>query len=165
MTSSTGAGGPPSWLPAPMWFTGDWFDYIEQLWSKYLSDFIDTRRQWRGKPVWVDKEPLVDGRDWTFWHISSGLDLKTKELKNPDLDRCARMCWVLPVLQANPLDVRAWIQAERGPNAVAVALPDFSYLVVLRELPNRVFLKSAYYVERESRRNQLPDEYDRSKKR
>lgn len=156
-------GGSPDWLPDVVPSSGDWIAYIEQLWQLYQADFVRSRALWRGKPVWVDVDPQSGGKDRSFWHIISGVDPKTKELKDPEPDRCSRLCWVRPILEADPADVRTWIQAPNG--FILIALPDFSYVVVLKERPNKAFLKSAYYIERATRREQYRKQYEASDKR
>lgn len=165
MTGPTpGGGGPPAWLPAHDPFDGDWFAYVERLYLRYLADLVDSRPIWRGKQVFVDDERLVNDKHFTFWHITSGIDAKTKDLLDPDLERCARICWVRPILEAPEAEVRTWIQANRN-GVVAVALPDFSFLVIIKEVKARAFLKSAYVVDRQTRRDQYGRECDASEKR
>lgn len=156
------AGGPPAWLPATIQSSGDWIAYIEQLWQLYLDDFVRERTFWRGKTVFVDKDPQSGGKDFSFWHIISGIDPVTKGLKEPEPERCARLCWVRPMLEAPEEDVRSWVQETNG--FIAIALPDFSYAVILKELRQVVFLKSGYYV-RPARREQMRKQYERARKR
>lgn len=164
MTGRTPTSGPlPDWLPDLVTASADWIAYIEQLWLHYQDDFIRNQTYWRGKAVFLDKDPQVSGKDHSFWHIISGIDKNTKELKDPEPERCARLPWVRPMLEAPEYEVRTWIQATRN-GAIALALPDFSYLVIIKELKNIVFLKSAFYI-RPARRDQLRNEYKRSIKR
>jgi len=153
----------PTWLPDPERPGGDWIQYIEDLYAQYTADFLTNRTVWRAKPVFVDRDPQYNGKDVGFWHLISGIDRVTKDLLDPEPDRCARLCWVRPVLEAHPDDVRTWIQERNG--FIAIALPDFSFRVILKERDRVVYLKSAYFVERPSRRSQFRAEYDRSEKR
>jgi hypothetical protein len=155
--------GLPEWLPDLMPFTGDWSVYVEKIWAAYKGDFRDRRAQWRGRDVLTDVDPLVSGKDFGFWHIGSGIDVTSKELLVPDLPRCARICWVRPILEAPEDEVRTWVQPGSGRTAIAV--PDFSYVVVLKEGRNVVFLKTAYVIERPSRRTQMRNEYEKAGKR
>jgi len=48
---------------------------------------------------------------------------------------------------------------------VHIALPDFSFLVVLKEVDQVVFLKTAYPIERASKRDAVRREYEAAEKR
>lgn len=153
----------PSWLPPLKVFGGDWTAYEKELWAIYEADFVSRRTLWRGKEVWTDEVPLVSGRPIGFWHIASGIDAVTKELLEPNFRRCERLAWVKPILEADPAEVRTWVLSEK--DRVKIALPDFSFVVILKERPNRAFLKTAYPAERPTKRAQWQREYEEAKKR
>jgi hypothetical protein len=157
------ATGFPLWLPPLNPFDGDWSLYEPTVWAIFEADFVLRRAHWRGKPVLIDIEPMVSSRPYGYWHIGSGINQETKELLKPNAERCARMAWVRPMLEADPSAVRTWI--GRDQNRVKVALPDFSFLVLLKELPDRVFLKTAYPAERATKRAAWLREYEGAEKR
>jgi hypothetical protein len=153
------------WLPDPLPFDGDWFRYVEVLHRIYLDDFVSNTAFWRRKRVGVRYEPTTSGKAYTFWHIICGVDQATGELKDPDMDRCARLAWVKPVIEADAAEVRTWVQERGKDRNLAIALPDFSFIVFLAERREYVVLLTAYCVTSPRQRGRYQLQYEASKKR
>ncbi len=153
------------WLPATHPFDGDWFRYVEVLHRIYLDDFVTNTTFWRRKRVGVRYEPTTNGKAFTFWHIICGVDPVTGEVKEPDMDRCERLAWVKRVIEADPAAVRTWVQERGRDRNIAIALPDFSFVVFLGERRGWMILLTAYCVTKQWRRDKYRREYESSKKR
>jgi hypothetical protein len=153
------------WLPTLLPFAGDWFTYVEVLYACYLNDFVDNLTYWRGKRVAVARDPEIKGKGFSFWHLTSGVDRVTGEVNEPDLDRCARLAWIRAVIEAAPERVLTWEQVRPDQVSIGIALPDFSFVIFLAERHDWVFLRTAYYVPSQGRREKYRREYESSKKR
>jgi hypothetical protein len=168
LTEETGgAGGTPEWtLPALLPFSGsDWPQYEEQIYEVFRQDFLVTPVLWRAQPVTVQREPLLNGKVDGFWHVATetGPSGQVGD-RVPDLDRCARIRWVKAVLVAPTQAVRTFGQIRGGYQHYGVALPDFSYIVFLRQWPGKVQLKTAYSVPSAYKRESYRKEWEADKR-
>lgn len=157
--------GSSAWLPPLVEFDGDWFKYVEVIYAHFCNDFVASTPAWNGRRVSCNRYPEVSGKWWAFWHVTSGIDKKTHEINEPDLERCARVRWVRAVIEGRPGDVVAWEQVRLDQTSLAIALPDFSYVVFLKEFPDRVHLRTAYYVKPGFKRDYYRNQYESSGKR
>ena len=156
------------WLPPLMLlgdFEGDWNAYEDVLYAAFAEDFLKTRPRWAGKKVGLKRHPLSQGKEATFWHfISEG---KTEADRIPDLRRCERIRWPRPTMETftdqRPGDgapVVWWKNERRGESRYLLALPDFSYLVVVADRGDYVLPWTQYCVERAHQREKYRKEYN-----
>ena len=161
----------PDWLPGLVLlqdYSGMWNRYVEALYDFFHDDFILTRPLLAGVTVNHKKYPMEKGKEATFWHlISSGL---TEEEREPDIRRCERIRWAKVMIEAVDTDkVRYWktrrsSKKRRNELRHLIALPDFSYLVVLADRGTHILLWTAFCVEKEHRRKKLEKEWKRYRK-
>jgi hypothetical protein len=154
----------PAWPPELYPFTGDWTAYVEVIYRCYLDHFVRNTSYWRGKRVGVRYEPATADKAFTFWHVTCGLD-GNGDINPPDMERCARIGWVKTVIEADPAKVLTWEQQRGKDRNVAIALPDFSFVVFLAERRDYVVLLTAYFVTSRGRRDKYRREYELSRKR
>lgn len=147
------------WLPALMMLEdhqGDWHTYLAALLARFEADFGADRPSFRGKRMAIKRHPLVDGMPATFWHfISEG---SGEANRVPDLRRCERIGWPMAILDAADRERGVHVWEERDPKRgakILLALPDFSYLVVVDDRGDYVLPWTAYPVEREHSRRKL----------
>jgi hypothetical protein len=139
---------------------GDWTAYLEMLYAAFLVDFVRSKPQWPGKRVALKRYPEYQGKGATFWHmISEG---ETEDERIPDMRRCERIRWPRPLMETFPnrkptaTDRIRWWRSKRGrEERVVLALPDFSYVVVVAERADFVMPWTAYTVEQPHRRQKL----------
>lgn len=151
------------WLPALLQFSdcgGDWHRYLEAQYGQFCRDFIDSTPTCFHPKRWAMKRhPLSCGKEATFWHVTS--EGKTEEDRVPDFRRCERIGWIRPMIEARGSDrVRCWKAVRHGEDRPIVALPDFSFLVVLTEREEYVMLWTAFYVPGERRREKYRKEWE-----
>jgi hypothetical protein len=157
-----------AWLPplVPLdAYGGDWDTYVKVLHSWFRRDFVDSKPNWPGKPVRLKRMPMEKGKEATFWHfISEG---ESEADRTPDLRRCERIRWPRPTMEEYtgrcPTlgDRTVWWQAERrGEARVHLALPDFSYVVVVVDRGEYVLPWTAFCVEYEHQREKKRREYE-----
>lgn len=150
-------------LPALVpWSGTDWATYEDRIYRLFVADFLMTPVVWRGQDVSVARspkldgvpQPMLNGKEEGFWHVAtetgpSGLPGD----RVPNLDRCARIPWIKAVLNAPPQEVRTFGQIRQGRQHFGIALPDFSYIVFLRQWPLNVQLVTAYCVDHQGKRD------------
>jgi len=135
-------------LPAlELWDGSDWPRYEEHLYGIFHADFLVTPPLWRGQPVTVQREPMLNGKAEGFWHIVTETGpSRQRDDRIPDPRRCERIRWVRAVLTAPEQEVRTFGEMRGSYQHVGIALPDFSYVVFIRLWPRNVQLKAAYTV-------------------
>ena len=132
---------------------------VDDLYAHFRRDFIVTAPTLLGKPFGMKRHPMRDGREATFWHlISTGTDESNRQI---DHQRCRRICWPRALIDAVGSSRVLWWRTSRGADRrIAIALPDFSYVVIVSERHGYVLLWTAYYVHQPHRRRKLQREYD-----
>ncbi|MFZ0828840.1 MAG: hypothetical protein WAO02_15595 [Verrucomicrobiia bacterium] len=144
---------------------GDWTAYEEVLYSHFTTDFLDSLPDWIGKRVGLKKHPLCKGKEATFWHFIS--DGKIEDDRLPDIRRCERIRWPKPTMEAftnlrPTADDRIvwWKNERRQEERYLLALPDFSYLMVVADRGDYVLPWTQYHVEHPHQRQKYQKEYD-----
>lgn len=154
----------PDWLPPLVCLEdhgGDWQRYEAALYEVFRDDFVNARPSVEGQNVVYRRRPLVRCHENTFWHlISTG---RPGDLRIRDRSRCERIRWPRAVIDAHPSpDVRAWRSKRGSDTNLVVALPDFSYVVILGHRRGSFLLLTAYPVERRHRRRKLRKEWEKN---
>jgi hypothetical protein len=142
-----------------------WAQLEEHLYTIFRQDFLDVICYWRGRRVTVQREPILNGKEDGFWHVTtetgpSGL----RADRVPDPRRCERIAWLRAVLTAPEPEVRVFGQKRGQYQHFGVALPDFSFVVFLREWPSNVQLKTAYCVEAQYKRDRFRQQWEADKR-
>lgn len=155
-----------SWLPDLVEFNdyGNWERYLEAIHDHFAADFVRSTPTWPGKRFGLKKHPEYDGKSATFWHmISEG---STEADRTPDFRRCERIRWPRATIDAfedrrpEPEDRIVWWKNKRGNNRnILLALPDFTYLVVMADRGDYILPWTAYPVERAHQRAKLERDY------
>ncbi|MBY0502533.1 MAG: hypothetical protein K2X03_01400 [Bryobacteraceae bacterium] len=156
-----------SWLPPLVLladFGGDWATYERVVYGWFKQDFLASLPSWPGKRVGVKRIPLSEGKEATYWHfISEG---KVEEERIIDLRRCERIRWPRPTMDAfverRPLadDPIVWWRTKRGSEwRYVLALPDFSYLVVVADRGDYVLPWTQYPIDRPHQREKYRKEF------
>jgi hypothetical protein len=156
------------WLPPLVLLKeagGDWATYEELLYGWFKQDFIDSVPTWPGKRVGLKRHPLSKGKEATFWHFISTGDNEAERL--PDFRRCEVIRWPRATMDVfvdrRPAagDPIVWWRNERqGAPRILLALPDFSYLLVLADRGIYVLPWTQYLVEFPNRRQKYRKEFE-----
>lgn len=167
--ASTGISGmteDTSWLPALMTLAdhgGNWNHYLDAIYQAFCSDFVTSHPEFEHKRFALKRYPLVEGKEATFWHITTEGEVELE--RNIDLGRCERIRWPRVMIEAVGTErVRVWRNRRRTEERVVIALPDFSYIVVLAARGEYVLLWTAYCVMQQHRRRKLAQEYEAYKR-
>jgi hypothetical protein len=155
-----------NWLPPLLTLQGcgGWTGLLEAAHQRYLEDFFYTLPRFIGRAIKLRRTPVTDSKEAAFWHLIQ--EGESEDDRTPSMERCERIAWVRALIEAagDATRVRLWSsmrQTGRGPKLHwVIALPDFSYMVVLRDDGETLLLLTAYPVERERRRLKLKREYE-----
>ena len=156
-----------SWLPPLFGLQecgGDWTAYSERLYCAFRDDFVHSVPSYGGKRVAVQGQPYPDGRHQVFWHLTSQGEVEAD--RDMDLRRCERLRWVRALIDKGNAGsdlVCCWTDRSRGDLRHQIALPDFSYLVVLADKGNFNLLITAFCIEREHTQKKHRQHYEASK--
>jgi hypothetical protein len=155
------------WLPKLICCDGNWDEVEHGLYAKFKSDFLDRQASFKGLAV---KLRFIEGdpeKRIPFWHLISECgEGDSEEERIPDFRRCERIGWIRAIVDhANDPNLMIWEQQRNGKINIAVALPDFSYVVFLASRkpktgPVYVILLTAYFVQREKKREKYRREYE-----
>jgi hypothetical protein len=130
---------PFAWLPPLVFFCdsqGDWSAYEEVLYGHFKCDFVLSPPTFRGCRVGLKRYPLDRGREATFWHLISEGSVEADRL--PHMRRCERIRWPRPMIHGSEdSSLRVWSQERNGEQRVAIALSDFTYVVILAARASR----------------------------
>jgi hypothetical protein len=149
----------PKWLPPLISFSefgGDWDRYLDALYSGFASDFLTSQPFLNGRRCGCKRFPKIDGKEGTFWHLISSGEIENERL--PEMQRCQRIRWPRPIIE-HATEVPMWTATKNGDLRVHLALPDFSYLVVLADRGTYLLIWTAFCVEQQHRRDKLRREY------
>ena len=145
------------WLPLLIDCNGEWEHALERIYAQYCADFLERGLRFRGMDVRLRYGPRTAGKDSCFWHLISEGELE--DHRTPDFRRCERIAWVRAVIERaeSHNDLQEWQQTTRGKTNIAIALPDFSYIVFLgrrtpQNRPPYLILLTAYFIEQEYKR-------------
>jgi hypothetical protein len=155
-----------AWLP-PLVLQKNYPDaaaYGEALYAFFKADFLDSLPVWPDKRVGLKHLPLMRGKEATFWHfLTSGDD---EDARQVDFLRCERVRWPRPVMEAftnhkptNSDRVIWWKNQRKRDTNFLIALPDFSYLFVIRDMGDYVLPWTQYVLNQEHHRRKNQDEY------
>jgi hypothetical protein len=143
--------GQPDWLPPLIRLEdheGSWDRYIEAVYASFHDEFIRSQPRYEGCWVRCPRQPIVEGKEATFWHcVSEGLE---EDQRTPDLRRTERIRLIRAIIEhADDVAVSRWV-TRRGSRRLHVLWYREEYVVVLKGIVRtrdgfRYFvLKTAY---------------------
>lgn len=156
----------PSWLPPLIEyaaFSGDYGQFLDAVYARFCDDFVKTKPAFPKRRFALKRHPLTLGKEATFWHLVSSGPVEDERL--PDLRRMECVPWVRPIIERVGTDeVRTWMSSRGTEPRISVALPDFSYLVVLADRGDDqsgryVLLWTAFLIEHGNQRRRREKEY------
>jgi hypothetical protein len=150
------------WLPDLVLleqYGGDWETYIEAVYQYLKQDFVDSRPMFEEKNVGLQREPLFQEKEYSFWHCTS--EGEEEEARTPDIRRCERIRWPRPIIE-HPTDrlVRCWRNKRKSEKRVLFWFYEEDYLVIIAARKNYFLLRTAYLVTYKHTKEKLMKEYE-----
>lgn len=142
----------PEWLPPLVTlqeYKGNWWAYQEACYTYYCHDFVENKnpQYFKSKIVLTDTDITEYGWEETFRHIVLG-GIKKEE---QDMGRFEKIRWIRPMIEAADADRIPWWRNIRSSSVkrgsqkrLVIALPDFTYKIIMRETFNKYILFTAY---------------------
>ena len=153
-----------SWLPDLITLSGSggaWETYLEVLYARFCKDYKYSRPTFLGQTVDAKYHPNYRGKEDGFWHLITAVEKGTLQKDRlPEMRRCETIAWPRAAIDACGTTQVVWWRNRRGRHKrVVIALPDFSWVVVLDERPSKFVLWTQYHVEYPKRRADLKAEW------
>lgn len=155
-----------SQLPDLILFNGDWHPYFLVVYKAFCEDFIDYKPSFRGKKLALKRHPLIDGKEYTFYHFShSGVD---ENERTPDFRRCERIKYPRKIIEnCDNWKLKIWNQDRNGKKRLCIWLEledNMDYIVILDIRKNYILPWTAFVLEHQHQKNKKLKEYNEYKK-
>lgn len=139
-------------------FNGDICAFIEAVYAVFKHDFIDSRPIFDDKPLSLKKRPFIEGKEYTFYHLTSEGDNENDRVFN--IGRAECITFVRAIIDnINHPYLKVWCNKRKGKERTLIFHEEESYLVVLEKRKNYTLLWTAYQVTRTHTYNKLMKEY------
>lgn len=144
-------------------FGGDFQAFFDAVYEIFREDFVEVKPIFQGKNLGLKAHPKVDGREYTFYHMThEGSDEANRQ---PDLQRMERMRWPRPMIEHSDHEgLKVWCNERKGEKRILIYHEEEGYVVVLAERGNYILPWTAYLVQQDHRRRKLLKEYEAWKK-
>ena len=151
----------PDWLPKLLLledYNNRWERYLDEVFSVFYRDFIETQPQFQNK--WVRcRRDLIKGKEAAFWHCIS--KEPNENNRTPDIRRCERIGWVRAIIEHSlSSKVDCWPVRKKREVRKLLWFNE-GYLVVLAERHRKrddfqyMQLITTYCTEKERRKEKL----------
>lgn len=136
-------------LPPKLELDGSYERLIGLLYSIFEQDFILKRTTFRGLPVVFDNRQIDSDKEEGFWHVVT----QGKSGRLLDYKRAKRLPWLKPLIEHPPdPDILCWQEEELDRRRGKLVTKHYiwyepgDYLIILKRIPNKYFLATAFYV-------------------
>jgi len=159
----------PSWIPPLITFesySGNWVNYENALYTIFEKDFIKSKPVLNGKPVFCIKDPMFQGKFFTFCHITTEGGPREED-RTPDIRRCERISWLKKIIE-NSTDscIKTWENTrtnkksrnKKRTNILFDENGETIHMVLSRNAKSYILI-TVYYVDRPHNRQKLINEY------
>ena len=139
-------------------YGGNFAEYLEAVYEQFRHDFIDCKPVFRGIKLRLKKHPLFQGKEATFWHMTS--EGKDEENRIPDIRRLERIKWPAEMINHSEHPyLKVWKNTRGTKTNILIFHESESYLVILREGNGYLLPWTAYIISYEWRKKKLLKEY------
>lgn len=140
-------------------FGGNFAQYLEAVYEIFTNEFIRSRPIFRGTRLALKKFPVTDGKEATFWHMTSeGAD---EQNRLPDLRRLERIKWPSFIINNSEHPyLRVWENTRGTKTNILIMHEDENYVVILRKGNGYLLPWTAYLIEYEWRKKKFIKEYE-----
>ena len=123
--------------------------YLEEVYRIFKHDLVDNPPHYRGKGIRLKRYPEVEGKEYTFYHMTHSGDIETERI--PDLRRMERIRWPRPIiLDSRDDDLKVWGQIRRGKGGtkkrICILHETERYIVILDDRDQYILFWTAFNV-------------------
>jgi hypothetical protein len=154
-------------LPEKLYLTGSFDEIISRLYCVFVSDIKKYDLRYRNLPIIFDSNKIDSEYEEGFWHIIT----RGKDERYIDFKRAKRIPWIKPIIEnSDHQNIVKWIESDvdrKGKKIIKTYIwyREGKYLLVLKEIPRRYFLTTAFYVNGQRNDKYYYDKYNKAKKR
>jgi hypothetical protein len=136
--------------------------YYDEVYSYFKDDFIHSRPVFQNKAVGLQVEPIVNGKEQTFHHITTEGEEPNRTISIP---RCERILWNKSIIEANHFAIKIW-KARYPKNQLRTIIwfEEKDYVIILREAREYCVFITAYPIDYNHTKRKLRKSYEDSKK-
>jgi len=139
-------------------YSGNFVLYNNAVYAVFVNDFIKNRPEFRGKKLGLKKHPVIDGREYTYYHFTHSGDIENKRI--PDIRRMERIGYPKPIIDFSDSEkIKVWRNKRGTSERILLLHEEEKYLVVLEDRKDYILPWTAYTVEDKSRLRKLLAEY------
>lgn len=140
-------------------YRGDFSAFLEAVYDVFKNDFVYNKPIFQGKELGLKKHPLIDGREYTFYHFThSGKDENDRK---PDIERCERIPYPKPMINNSHCNnLKVWKNKRKNKTRILIYHEKEKYLVVLEDRGSYILPWTAYIVEYNNKHRRLLQEYN-----
>jgi len=148
-------------------FGGDVVKYLDAIYEVFKQDFIDTKPTFRGIRLGLKRFPLVENKEYTFYHMTHDGDIEHD--RTPDLRRMERIAWPRPMIDdsLHPY-LKVWRNTRRGKGGtkkrILILHEEERYLVILEDRGKYILPWTAYLIKGKRQLAKHLNEYESYKK-
>ena len=140
-------------------FGGNFAQYLEAVYKIFTDEFIRNRPTFRGVRLGLKKYPISDGKEATFWHMTS--EGEDEQNRLPNLRRLERIKWPSYIINNSEHPyLRVWENTRGSKTNVLILHEAENYVVILRKGNGYLLPWTAYLIEHEWRKKKFLKEYE-----
>ena len=140
-------------------FGGIFNEFLNAVYDLFKEDFIKTKPVFRGTRLGLKKYPITEGKEATFWHMTSEGDDEATRI--PDLRRMERIKWPASIINNSELScLKVWENERSNKKNILIFHEEEQFLVILRKGKGYLLPWTTYLVEHKARKNKLLKEYE-----
>lgn len=140
-------------------FGGNFSSYLEAVYAIFEKEFIHNRPVFRGQRLGLKKHPVTDGKEATFWHMTS--EGEDENNRQPDLRRLERIKWPSFIINHNEHPyLKVWENTRGSKTNILILHEQESYVVILRKGNGYLLPWTAYLIEHDWRKRKFIKEYE-----
>ena len=149
-------------LPEKLYYEdywGNFTQFLEDVYAVFKRDFLDNKVIAYGKVIGMKKYPLIEGKEYTFYHITHDGSDESNRLPNLRRMECIPFPRVMIDHIIHPY-LKVWRNKRRNDNRILIYHEEERYLVVLADRGEYVLLWTAYLVDYNHQHEKLLREYE-----
>lgn len=163
------------WLPDLLEYDSTYpnLDYYDaDVYNIFKEDFINTQPLFQGKKVCIRTNPLVNGKEQTYFHITSK-DYDYSNNRTLDIERCKRIHWVKALIEHYDCNkhychdcngIKTWSAVQKGKQIrIKILFEEVNYIVILEKRPTYYLIITAYYIDKPHTLKKLLNEFNKAK--
>jgi hypothetical protein len=141
-------------------FDGNFEAYLEAVYQIFKAEYLDNRPIFRGRQLGLKDTPFVDGKEATFWHMTTTGEIEAE--RKPDLKRMERIRWSPKMINESEHPyLKVWSNSRPGGQESVLIWHDAEkFLVVLRDRGTYLLPWTAYPVQYRNMEKKLLKEYE-----